>query len=198
MRARSLPLLVAAGVTLVVGTTMAMTAYLPGDVAVAGAIQALVPNGGWVPALIGTAYVPQKLLVMLLAVVGAFYFGGTRAAMILVVAIALEQVFGEASKQIFARPRPSPALMAVTGTPSGFSFPSTFVTLYSVTFGGLLLVAWRAARSTARATVLAVCATALVLAGLARIVPGAHWPSDVLGTYAICLTWLHVGLTWRR
>lgn len=198
MRARYLPLLMAAAITLVVGVAMAMTPYLPGDVVLARAIQAMVPHGGWVPAMIGTAYAPQKFVLMLFAVMGAFYFGGVRAALILVVAIALEQSLGEPSKQIFTRPRPSSTLLTVAGTPSGFSFPSTFVTLYSVTFGGLLLVALRAAKSSARSTVLAVCAAALVVAGLARVVPGAHWPSDVLGTYAICLSWLHAALAMRR
>ena len=40
---------------------------------------------------------------------------------------------------------------------------------------------------------LALCVSSLVAAA-ARVVPGAHWPSDVLGTYAICLSWLHAGL----
>ena len=198
MRARYVPLLIAAAVTLVVAGTIAVTPLLPGDVPVAQAIQTVVPNGGWVAAAISTAYAPQKLVLMLVAVLGALYFGGVRAALILTVAIVLEQSMGEASKQLFARPRPSPTLIAVTGTPSGFSFPSTFVTLYSVTFGGLLLVAARAVPSPIRTAVLAVCAAALVMAGLARVVPGAHWPSDVLGTYAICLSWVYAVLALRR
>ncbi len=198
MPSRYLPLFVAAVVTLVVGVLAASTPYLPGDVSLARAIQSAVPNGAWVPAVITTAYAPHKIVLMLLAVAGAFYLGGVRAALVLVVAIALEQSFGEASKQLFTRPRPSPELIAVSGTPSGFSFPSTFVTLYSVTFGGVLLVAARAGRSTTRTAVIALCLAALGLAGLARIVPGAHWPSDVLGTYAICLSWLHAALAMRR
>lgn len=198
MPARFLPLLVAAAVTVVVGAAAALTPWLPGDVVLARAIQSVVPNGGWVPAVITTAYAPQKFVLMLLAVIAAVYFGGVRVALVLVVAIALEQSFGEASKQLFSRPRPSPELIAVAGSPSGLSFPSTFVTLYSVTSGGALLVAIRAARSTARTVVIGVCAAALVVAGLARIVPGAHWPSDVLGTYAICLTWLYAALAMPR
>lgn len=198
MRSRYLPLFVAAALTVVVGVLAANTPYLPGDVSLARAVQSVVSNGAWVPAVITTAYAPQKLVLMLLAVAGAISLGGMRAALVLIVAIALEQSFGEASKQLFTRPRPSPELIAVAGTPSGFSFPSTFVTLYSVTFGGVLLVAARAGRSPARTAVIAVCLAALVLAGLARIVPGAHWPSDVLGTYAICLSWLYAALAIRR
>ena len=35
----------------------------------------------------------------------------------------------------------------------------------------------------------------LLLAAAARIVPGAHWPSDVVGTVAICLSWLAVAFS---
>ena len=84
------------------------------------------------------------------------------------------------------------------GNPSGFSFPSTFITLYSVTVGSLVLAAWRFARGARRGVVIAVGIALLVLAGAARIVPGAHWPSDVLGTYAICLSWLNAALSFLR
>jgi undecaprenyl-diphosphatase len=80
------------------------------------------------------------------------------------------------------------------GSPSGFSFPSTFLTLYSVTVGSLVLVALRTARGALRIGIASVGVALLILAGAARIVPGAHWPSDVLGTYAICLSWLNAGL----
>jgi membrane-associated phospholipid phosphatase len=109
--------------------------------------------------------------------------------------IVLEQLLGEASKSLFQRPRPSRELVAVMGNPSGFSFPSTFVTLYSVTVGALVLVAWRFARGVKRGVIVAVGIALLVLAAAARVVPGAHWPSDVLGTYAICLSWLYAALS---
>lgn len=194
----SRPLLIAAAVTVVVGAMAALTPSLPGDVAVARAIQAAVPHGGWVDVIVSTAYAPQKFALMALALGAAFYFGGLRAALVVLVAIGLEQAFGEASKNLFTRPRPSPGLIAVAGTPSGYSFPSTFMTLYCVTFGAVLLVARRAGPSRPRTVAIAVSAAALVVAGLARVVPGAHWPSDVLGTCAICLAWLYAAIETRR
>ncbi len=125
----------------------------------------------------------------------AWRLAGVRAALVVIGAIALEQAFGESSKLLFSRPRPSGQLVAVMGRPSGFSFPSTFMTLYSVTVGAVGVLAWRLAASPMRTGVLALCAVVLVVAACARIVPGAHWPSDALGTYAICLSWLAVAFS---
>jgi membrane-associated phospholipid phosphatase len=186
---------VAVSCTLVVGVAVAMTPYLPGDVALARAIQALSPGTGWVPVFVSTAFVPAKFILMALAVLGTWRLAGLRAAAVVLVAIVLEQLLGEASKSIFQRPRPSRELVAVMGTPSGFGFPSTFITLYSVTVGSLVLVALRAARGAIRTGIVVVGVALLVVAGAARVVPGAHWPSDVLGTYAICLSWLHAALS---
>jgi undecaprenyl-diphosphatase len=184
--------------TLVVGVTMAVTHSLPGDVAVARAIQALSPGTDWVPGFISTAYAPAKFALMGMAVLGTWRLAGMRAAAVVLVAIVIEQLLGEASKSLFQRPRPSRELIAVMGNPSGFSFPSTFVTLYSVTVGSLVLVALRFTRGAKRAGVAIVGIVLLILAGAARVVPGAHWPSDVLGTYAICLSWLNAALSFLR
>jgi undecaprenyl-diphosphatase len=187
-------LVTAALCTLVVSAAVAMTPYLPGDVALARAIQALSPSTDWVPAFISTAYAPSKFILMAIAVLGTWRLAGLRPAAVVLAAIVLEQLLGEASKSLFERPRPSRELIAVMGNPSGFSFPSTFITLYSVTVGSLVLVALRMARGAVRIGVATVGITVLLLAGAARVVPGAHWPSDVLGTYAICLSWLNAGL----
>ena len=187
------PAIVAVLCTVVVSAAVAMTPYLPGDVALARAIQALSPGTGWVPVFISTAYAPSKFILMAIAVLGTWRLAGLRSAALVLAAIVLEQLLGEASKSLFERPRPSRELIAVMGSPSGFSFPSTFLTLYSVTVGSLVLVALRTARGPVRLGVVLVGIALLVLAGAARVVPGAHWPSDVLGTYAVCLSWLNLG-----
>ena len=188
-------LVVAALVTLVAGVQARALPYLPGDVAVARAVQALSPGTGWVGPVLTTASAPLKFLLMAIAVVAAWRLAGVRAALVVVAAIALEQIFGESSKLLFVRPRPSGQLVAVMGAPSGFSFPSTFMTLYSVTVGAVGVLAWRLRAGPLRTGVLAATGALLVVAACARIVPGAHWPSDALGTYAICLSWLAVAFS---
>lgn len=176
--------------TVVVGAQARFLPYLPGDVAVARAVQAASPGTSWVPSMVATATSPLKYGLMAIAILGAWRLAGLRATLVVVAAIALEQAFGEASKSLFGRPRPARDLVAVMGNPTGLSFPSTFLTLYSVTIGALVVLAWRLRPSLLRSGVVAAGLVVLVVAACARIVPGAHWPSDALGTYAICLSWL--------
>lgn len=176
--------------TVVFGAQARLLPYLPGDVVVARAVQAASPGTSWVPSMVATASAPLKYGLMAIAILGAWRLAGLPAALVVVAAIAAEQAFGEASKSLFGRPRPARDLIAVMGNPTGLSFPSTFLTLYSVTIGALVVLAWRLRPSPIRTGVIAVGVVVLVVAACARVVPGAHWPSDALGTYAICLSWL--------
>lgn len=181
--------------TILVGAQARFLPSLPGDPAIATAVQALSPGTGWIAPAISTASAPLKYGLMAIAVLGAWRLAGPRAALVVVAAIALEQSFAESSKALFGRPRPSRDLVAVMGNPSGLSFPSTFMTLYSVTIGPLVVLAWRMRPSALRTWILVDGLAVLLLAGAARVVPGAHWPSDVLGTIAICLSWLAVAFS---
>ncbi len=184
------PFLLALGVTVLVMAGVSMTPYFAGDVPVARAVQAMSPGTAWAVTLTQTAIAPAKYVVMALAVAAAFLLAGWKGAVLVVGALIVEQTGGEASKLIAQRPRPSPDLVAVVGRPGGFSFPSTFATFYAVTFGSVLLLAWRRPSAPLRNAVLAISALFLLLGWGARVVPGAHWPSDVLLTTLVCLVWL--------
>ncbi len=181
--------------TIVFGAQARFLPYVPGDPAVARAVQRLSPGTGWVAPAVSTASAPLKYGLMAIAVLGAWRLAGARAALVVVAALLLEQTLAESSKALFGRPRPARDLVAVMGNPTGLSFPSTFMTLYSVTIGALVVLAWRLRPSGLRTGVLVAGTLVLVVAACARIVPGAHWPSDTVGTIAICLSWLAVAFS---
>jgi membrane-associated phospholipid phosphatase len=186
---RLIPFAVAAVVSILVFTAVSLTPYFAGDVTVARAVQAVSPGTAWATLVTNLALEPAKYVVMTLAVVFAFWLAGWKGAVLALVAIAIEQYFGEASKQIAQRPRPSRELIAVVGNPSGFSFPSTFTTFIAVTFGSVLLLALHS-RVRRAGGVAAVAAFVIVLGWAARVALGAHWPSDVVLTTVFCLAWI--------
>lgn len=187
--------LVALAVTILFGAQARLLRSLPGDAAVSRAVQGMSPGTGWVGPMVSTASAPLKYGLMAIALLGAWRLAGVRAVLVVLIAILLEQTFGESSKLLFGRPRPSRELIAVMGNPTGLSFPSTFMTIYSVTIGALVVLAWPPRGNPLRTGVLIAGVLVLLVAGAARIVPGAHWPSDVVGTVAICLSWLAVGFS---
>jgi membrane-associated phospholipid phosphatase len=52
------------------------------------------------------------------------------------------------------------------------------------------MVAARRKATPARTAILLVSVVMIALSGAARVALGAHWPSDVVLTTVICLTWL--------
>jgi undecaprenyl-diphosphatase len=157
--------------------------YLPGDLALTRLIQALVPGSAWAQAVTTAAAAPWKYALGAAAAAVAWRLARWRGAAVVLVAVLALPPIGDWMKPYVARPRPAPALVRVVGTPAGFSFPSTAGLVYGATFGPLAILALMGERR--RPGLAAVSVAALTIGAAARIALGAHWPSDMLGAYAI-------------
>ena len=191
MRSPLVPFLIAAAVTILIGVGVAMEPYFAGDIRATRALQAASPNPGWWATPVSRlAPPPGKYSVIAVTVVAAFFVGGWRGLLLMLAFLLLEQYGAEYTKQIFQRPRPSPELVAVVGKPSGYTFPSTTITFFAVTFGAVGMLAAVRKKAPYRWPVMVLAFGMLLLGCAARVALGAHWPSDVLLTSVICLSWI--------
>jgi undecaprenyl-diphosphatase len=83
--------------------------------------------------------------------------------------------------------RARPPVTTMLGVPeTGWAFPSNHTLITSALVGALVLIIWRATRSTrVRAVSLAVGVLGALLMGLSRLYVGDHWLTDVLAAYAV-------------
>lgn len=191
MKSPLFPFLLAAVVTVLIGVAVGMEPYFAGEVQATRAFQAAFPDAGWWATPVSRlASAPAKYSVMTIVLVLSFVVAGWRGLMIVAGFVLLEQYGAESTKAIFGRPRPSRDLIAVTGNPSGFTFPSTTITFFCVTFGAVAVLAARRRKAPWRWPILALSSAMVLLGCAARVALGAHWPSDVLLTAVICLTWI--------
>lgn len=191
MKSPLIPFLLAAVVTILIGIGVRMEPYFAGDVQATRAVQAAAPNPGWWATPISRlAPAPAKYYVMVITLVLSFVVAGWRGLLITGGFLALEQYGADYTKALFQRPRPSRELITVAGNPSGYTFPSTTITFFCVTFGSLAVLAARRAKAPGRWPIFAGASIMVALGCLARVALGAHWPSDVLLTTVICLAWI--------
>ncbi len=98
-------------------------------------------------------------------------------------------------KVLVARPRPPDFFMDPADFLSSvnqYSFPSGHVLFFVVFFGFVTYLAWIHQTGLSRLMVIAACGALVMLIGPSRIYLGAHWASDVMGSYIIGILWLFV------
>ena len=165
--------------------------YFPTDLAIARGLQSraamLVSAATWITATAGR---PWSLVLLALTAVLAWVISGWRAALLAIPIFFGLLLFGIWLSPHVAQPRPSPELIKVIGNPKGYAFPSIFGLIYAATFGYIGLLAARRSRGASAIVIPILAAAALILGACARIVLGAHWPSDIWTAYLMGLFWI--------
>ena len=133
----------------------------------------------------GSALVVALLLagVLVALLVARLY----REAAFLAVATTSSMAVDGIMKLVFARPRPA----LFEQTPGGWSFPSGHTMSATGFATALLILSWHT-RWRLPATIAAVLYAAFI--GVSRVYLGVHYPSDVVGGWALSL--VVVGATW--
>src|SRR5688572_30437737 len=161
------------------------SSVLPGDVRLAlwvqgrswPSLEPLTDLANWsmrtVPVAIGAVVV---LIVLLLR--------SLRAEALVLTFASLLTPLSYLLKELIASARPTPDLIHVADYSGGYGFPGGRAGNAVLVAGAL---AWIAARHvdsrSARSAIWAAAVLWIVIAGVARIRVGAHWPSDILGAW---------------
>ncbi len=158
---------------------------LPGDPAVARFVQGLGIGPGpaaWITSLVTRPYVYGLLAAGLMA---ATWRGRLRGLVVAAVLMLVWWFGGEPLKDVATRPRPTAAHVEVVRASSGFSFPSTFATTWFSAWLPITVFAWRTRQRSGGLAIAIVGSLAMLVGAWARIRMGAHWPSDMLMTFAL-------------
>lgn len=136
------------------------------------------------PMLVTFSAVVLTLFVLNKKSEGLFVFISTVGAIII----------SESIKSYIARPRPDPNLILHALTYGKMdSFPSGHVLYFMGFYGSILYLAYTKTKSnTLRLLLLSLTSFLLSFIGLSRVYLGAHWFSDVLGSYLIGFVWLQI------
>jgi undecaprenyl-diphosphatase len=164
----------------------AFVPYFPGDVAVTRFLQAVtLGTTEWARLVTSTAKPPTSFILLILSTGISWRLLDWRAAALALISFFALWGVADWLKPLAGRPRPDPDLVRVVGSPLGFSFPSTFAMIYAATVGYLATLIYFRYAGPLRRTILSMCAVLLVIGGSARVVLGAHWPSDIVLSYLI-------------
>ena len=102
-------------------------------------------------------------------------------------------------KEAVGRPRPAEDLVRVAEHPNSLSFPSGHVVTAVAFFGLLFLLAPVVVRRRLpRLLLQGFCLFVVLGMGPASVYTGAHWPSDVLGSYVLSALYLALVLRYYR
>jgi len=132
-------------------------------------------------------------ILMTGAVAALFIFRGQMLEAAFILITLSNFVLTSALKVLVARPRP-PYFEANPADTfhliDQYSFPSGHVIFFIVFFGFIAYLAWFRQTGWTRLIVITVCGALIIFIGPSRVYLGAHWASDILGSYIFGILWL--------
>jgi membrane-associated phospholipid phosphatase len=134
---------------------------------------------------------PVRLSPLGLAAAAAFLLRGwRRGAVLVVVTLAGAWLLDTGLKTLFARARPD-AFFDYYPAPQSFSFPSGHALFAVCFFGGIaVLLSHRLQGRLAWILLWALALALIILVGASRVYLGVHYPTDVIGGFAVGIVWV--------
>ena len=143
-------------------------------------------------AMKGLSQLGQTGVVAIVMVAAGFYIhrhtGRWRPMLLLLTATGGAQILDLAAKIAIALPRPPAAWMAVPAY--GYGFPSGHTTLSAMYITLAHFIARLQHRWRAKVFTYAAGITIAFLIAASRVYLGVHWPTDVLGGWALAAAWM--------
>jgi len=125
--------------------------------------------------------------------------GSRREAALLLVANLGSAALSPLSKAIFSRPRPPLELATHITNPESFSFPSGHALSAMVLYTSFVMVAAGLGHRRLQRALIVLAAVMIPTIGFTRVYLGVHYPSDVVGGWALGAVWVwlvYLGYLW--
>jgi membrane-associated phospholipid phosphatase len=180
-------LLLACGIGLSIAAHL--FAVFPFDLKVTHELQE-VQNPAFAAAMQGVSALGAPLIEVVLigSVTLVFLVRGMKTEAVFVLATMSSVVLTAILKVLVGRPRPPlypPNPIDLFLAIDQYSFPSGHVLFFVVFFGFLAYLGWVHLSGWLRLLVMGICTFLIVAIAPSRIYLGAHWASDVIGSYVI-------------
>lgn len=166
------------------------------DTAVIGFVQGL--EAPWLTSImkvftwIGSGYVVAPIALIGFIVL-YFVLRYRHQAFLLIAVIAGTVLLNGALKIYFKRERPE--IHRIMDA-NGFSFPSGHSMMAFALYAIIAYIAWRNVKTTTSRVVLVLfTAVMIIMIGTSRIYLGVHYPSDIVGGYAVSALWVTIAIS---